>query len=70
MLFSMEEGGARQGYGWEVACVRDPVPRGTRNVGFRLDLEPIPPIKILQFDRLTAEPMGVKEGVVEKKEGG
>ena len=43
--FSMEEGGARQGYGWEVACVRDPVPRGTRNVGFRLGLEPIPPIK-------------------------
>ena len=41
----MEEGGARQGYEWEVACVRDPVPRGTRNVGFRLGLEPIPPIK-------------------------
>ena len=25
-------------YGWEVACVRDPVPRGTRNVGFKLGL--------------------------------
>ena len=53
--------------------MRDPVPRGTRNVGFRLGLEPIPPIKTPQSGRLTAEPMGVKEGVegvVEKKEGG
>lgn len=42
--------------------MRDPVPRGTRNVGFRLGLEPFPPIKGPQSDRLTAETMGVKEG--------
>lgn len=71
-----EEGGARQGYDGRLRVLRDPVPRGTRNVEFRLGLEPIPPIKTPQSDRLTAEMMGVKEGkeekegVVEKKEGG
>lgn len=42
--------------------MRDPVPRGTKNVGFRLGSRPLPPIKAGQTDRLTAEGMGGVQG--------
>ena len=38
--------------------MRDPVPRGTRNVGFGLGSRPLPPIRAAQTDRLTAETIG------------